>query len=495
MIMAETQSFLAFDLGAESGRGVLGRFDGEKIALEELHRFPNGGVRVLDGLHWDVLRLWSEMKHALSFCARRKEELKGIGVDTWGVDFALIGADDSLLGLPYHYRDLRTDGMLDKAFDRLSRDKIFAHSGAQFMQINTLYQLLSMVIRESPLLKVAESLLMLPDLFNLWLTGRRACEFTNATTTQFYDPRQKCWSREICNAFDIPYHLLPEIVQPGTQIGTLLPTVCDETGVGEVPVIAPGSHDTASAVAGVPAQTENWAYISSGTWSLMGIEAPDPIISDQVLRLNFTNEGGVADTFRFLKNIIGLWLLQECRRTWARRGREMTYDQLMQLAADAPPFKSLIEPDDGAFLSAGDMPARIIEYCKRTEQIPPDDEGEIVRCVLESLALKYRWVAEKLELVSGSPIDVIHIVGGGSQNRLLCQFAANAAGVPVVAGPTEATAVGNIMVQAISTGLIDSISDARAIIRQSFELETYEPRDSEQWDSAYERFLAITGLS
>ena len=494
-MMAETQSFLAFDLGAECGRGVLGRFDGEKIALEELHRFPNGGVRVLDSLHWDVLRLWSEMKNALSLCARRKEELKGLGVDTWGVDFALIGVDDSLLGLPYHYRDLRTDGMLDKAFDRLSREKIFSHSGAQFMQINTLYQLLSMVIRESPLLKVADTLLMLPDLFNLWLTGRKVCEFTNATTTQFYDPRQKCWSREICNAFDIPYGLLPEVVQPGTQIGTLLPTVSDDTGLGEIPVTVPGSHDTASAVAAVPAQTENWAYISSGTWSLMGIEAPDPIISDQILSLNFTNEGGVADTIRFLKNVMGLWLLQECRRTWARRGREMSYDQLMQLAADAAPFKTLVEPDDETFLSAGNMPSRIIEYCKRTEQTPPRDEGEIVRCILESLALKYRWVAEKLGLVSGSPIDVIHIVGGGAKNRLLCQFAANAAGVPVVAGPTEATAIGNIMVQAISAGLIDSISDARAIIRRSFELQTYEPEDSEQWDSAYERFLAISGLS
>ncbi len=493
--MAETQSFLAFDLGAESGRAVLGCFDGERIALEELHRFPNGGVRVLDSLHWDVLRLWSEMKNALSLCARRKEELKGLGVDTWGVDFALIGVDDSLLGLPYHYRDLRTDGMLDKAFDRLSREKIFAHSGAQFMQINTLYQWLSMVIRESPLLKVTDTLLMIPDLFNLWLTGRVVCEFTNATTTQFYDPRQKCWSREICNAFEIPYNILPEIVQPGTQIGTLHTAVSDETGLGKIPVIAPGSHDTASAVAAVPARTENWAYISSGTWSLMGIESSNPIISDQILRLNFTNEGGVADTFRFLKNIMGLWLLQECRRTWARGGREMSYDQLMQLAADAPPFKSLVEPDDEAFLSAGDMPSRIIEYCKRTEQIPPVNEGEFVRCVLESLALKYRWVAEKLGLVSGSPIDVIHIVGGGSQNKLLCQFAANAAGVPVVAGPTEATAVGNITVQAISTGLIDSISDAREIISHSFELETYEPRDSEQWDQAYGRFLAITGVS
>jgi rhamnulokinase len=493
--MVEAQSFLAFDLGAESGRGVLGRFDGERIELEELHRFPNGGVRVLDSLHWDVLRLWSEMKNALSVCARRREDLKGIGIDTWGVDFALIGKDNSLLGLPYHYRDSQTDGMLNKAFARLSREEIFRRSGGQFIQINTLYQLFSMVIRESPLLKAAETFLMIPDLFNFWLTGHKVCEFTNATTTQFYDPRQKSWSGEICNALDLPYHLLPEIVQPGTQIGTLLPTVCDETGLGETPVIAPGCHDTASAVAAVPAQTENWAYISSGTWSLMGIEVPDPIISNQVLSLNFTNEGGVANTFRFLKNIMGLWLLQECRRTWSRRGRDISYDQLMQLASDAQPFKYLIEPDNETFLGAGDMPSRIIDYCKHTEQIPPRDEGEFVRCILDSLALKYRWVSEKLELVGGKPIEVIHIVGGGARNRLLCQFTANAAAVPVVAGPTEATAVGNIMVQAIATGLIDSISEAREIISRSFELETYEPRDLGQWDGAYERFLVTTGLS
>ena len=336
---------------------------------------------------------------------------------------------------------------------------------------------------------------MIPDLFNFWLTGHKVCEFTNATTTQFYDPRQKCWSGEICNALDLPYHLLPEIVQPGTQIGTLLPTVCDETGLGGTPVIAPGCHDTASAVAAVPAQTENWAYISSGTWSLMGIEVPDPIISNQVLSLNFTNEGGVANTFRFLKNIMGLWLLQECRRTWARRGRDMSYDQLMQLASDAQPFKNLIEPDDETFLGAGDMPSRIIDYCKRTEQTSPEDEGEIVRCILDSLALKYRWVSKKLELIGGKPIEVIHIVGGGAQNRLLCQFTADATGAAVVAGPTEATAVGNIMVQTIATGLIDSISEAREIISRSFELETYEPRDLGQWDGAYERFLVTTGLS
>ena len=493
--MAETQVFLAFDLGTESGRGVLGHFDGEKIELEELHRFPNGGVRVLNSLHWDVLHLWREMKNALSICAQRRLDLKGIGVDTWGVDFALIGKDDTLLGLPYHYRDSRTDGMLEEAFNQFSRKEIFERSGGQFLQINTLYQLLSMVVHQSPLLEVAETFLMIPDLFNFWSTGRKVGEFTNATTTQFYDPRQKCWSREICDALSLPFDILPEIVQPGTQLGRLLPSVSEETGLGDVPVIAPGCHDTASAVAAVPAQGEDWAYISSGTWSLMGIEVPEPIISNQALKLNFTNEGGVNNTFRFLKNIMGLWLVQECRRTWAREGREMSYDQLTQVAANAHPFTALIDPDDNSFLSAGDMPSRILDYCKRTGQASPSHEGEIVRCALESLALKYRWVREKLEAVWGKPINVIHIVGGGAQNRLLCQFTADATGMPVVAGPTEATAIGNIMVQALGMGLIDSISEAREIIRRSFDVVTYEPEDLDRWNEAYERFLDVTGLT
>ena len=493
--MAETQKFLAFDLGAESGRAVLGHFDGERIKLEELHRFPNGGIRILDSLHWDVLRLWSEMKHALSTCAEKGIELKGIGIDTWGVDFALIGKDDTLLGLPYHYRDSRTDGMLEQAFHRCSREKIFERSGGQFLQINTLYQLLSMVVNKSPLLEVAETFLMIPDLFNFWLTGRKVCEFTDATTTQFYDPRQKNWSKEICDALHLPFDILPEIVQPGTQLGSLLPSVAQEMGLANVSVIAPGCHDTASAVAAVPAKGENWAYISSGTWSLMGIETPRPIITDTALELNFTNEGGINDTFRFLKNIMGLWLVQECRRTWARAGDELSYNQIAQIAAEAKPFSALVDPDDNTFLSAGDMPSRIDEYCKRTGQVPPENKGEIIRCALESLALKYRWVWEKLQTVWDKPINVIHIVGGGSRNRLLCQFTADATGVPVVTGPTEATAIGNVMVQAIAVGLIDSIADAREIIRESFEVETYEPQDSDRWEEAYDRFLAVTGLS
>ena len=492
--MGAAQQFLAFDLGAESGRGVLGRFDGEHLTLEELHRFPNGGVRVLDSLHWDVLRLWNEMKTTLSICAKKGTSLSGIGIDTWGVDFGLLGRGDVLLGFPYHYRDSRTDGMLEEAFRRLPQATIFEQSGCQFLQINTLYQLLSMAVHRSPLLDAAETFLMIPDLFNFWLTGQKVCEFTDATTTQFYDPRSSGWSREICTALNLPTEILPEVVQPGTQLGTLLPSVAAETGLPEIPVIAPACHDTGSAVAAVPVYKDNWAYISSGTWSLMGIEVPEPIITDQALALNFTNEGGVENTFRFLKNIMGLWLVQECRRTWAKAGDEMSYDEITQLAEDAKPFTALIDPDDDTFLPPGDMPARIVDYCKRTGQTPPSDAGEILRCALESLALKYRWVLEKLEVVGGNAIDVIHIVGGGAQNRILCQFTADATGTPVVAGPIEATAIGNIAVQAIASDLIGSISEAREVIGRSFNVIAYESQDSQNWEEAYEQFLKITGL-
>ena len=492
--MGVGQQFLAFDLGAESGRGVLGHFDGERLNLEELHRFPNGGVRVLDSLHWDVLRLWNEIKTALSICAQKGTNLSGIGIDTWGVDFGLLGRDDALLGFPYHYRDSRTDGMLEEAFHRLPQATLFERSGCQFLQINTLYQLLSMVVHNSPILDVAETFLMIPDLFNFWLTGQKVCEFTDATTTQFYDPRRKGWSKEICTALGLPYEILPEVVQPGTQLSTLLPSVASETGLPEIPVIAPACHDTGSAVAAVPTQSDDWAYISSGTWSLMGIEVPEPIVTDQALALNFTNEGGVENTFRFLKNIMGLWLLQECRRTWAQAGVEMSYDQMTQLAENAMPFTALIDPDDDTFLPPGDMPSRIVDYCKRTGQKPPSDTGEILRCALESLALKYRWVFEKLEAVRGKTIDVIHVVGGGAQNRTLCQFTADATGIPVIAGPVEATAIGNIVVQAIASGAIESISEAREVVRRSFNVITYEPQNSVHWDEAYEQFLKITAL-
>lgn len=492
--MGAAQQFLAFDLGAESGRGVLGHFDGAKFELEELHRFPNGGIRVLDSLHWNVLHLWNEMKAALSVCGQRDIDLSGIGVDTWGVDFALLGRGDELLGLPYHYRDSRTDSMLEQAFRRLPRSTIFERSGCQFLQINTLYQLLSMVVHKSPLLDVAETFLMIPDLFNFWLTGRKVCEFTDATTTQFYDPRRQRWSTEICDTLGVPSEILPEIVQPGTRLGTLLPSVAAETGLPEIPVIAPACHDTGSAVAAVPAEGDNWAYISSGTWSLMGIEVSAPIVTDQALTFNFTNEGGVENTFRFLKNIMGLWIVQECRRTWAQVGNEMSYPEMTELAENAPQFSALIDPDDDIFLPPGDMPSRITEYCKHTGQTPPSGVGETLRCVLESLALKYRWVLKQLESVRGRSIDVIHIVGGGAQNQTLCQLTADATDTQVIAGPTEATAFGNIVMQAIACNSIGSIAEGREIIRRCSNAITYEPQGSQRWAHAYGRFLEIAEL-
>jgi len=484
--------FLAFDLGAESGRGVMGFFDGKLLRLEDVHRFPNGPVRILDSLHWDVLRLFSEMKEALRLALQRYgADLQGIGVDTWGVDFALIGRRDELLGNPYHYRDKRTDGMMEEAFRRVSKEEIFERTGIQFMKLNTLYQLLAMVVENSPLLEVAETLLMMPDLFHFWLTGRKVSEFTEATTTQFYDPRAKGWSKPLCEKLGLPYHILTEIIPPGTVIGDLLPSIASETGAGPVPVIAPASHDTGSAVAAVPASTQDYAYISSGTWSLMGVEVTEPIINAQSLALNFTNEGGVCGTFRFLKNIMGLWLVQECRRTWARGGEELSYAQLTEQAAAAKPFVSLIEPDHAAFLSPGDMPAEIRSFCQQTGQSVPEDKGAVIRCCLESLALKYRWTVESLEQIMGQKLSVIHLVGGGTQNRLLSQFTADATGRPAIAGPVEATAIGNILMQALARGYVSSLAQAREVIRNSFEVITYEPQNVAAWDEAYARFLAI----
>lgn len=491
--MAEALKFLAFDLGAESGRGVLGRFDGRKLQLEEIHRFPNGPVRLLDHLHWDVLRLFSEMQQALRLCVHREgPDLAGLGVDTWGVDFGLLGRDDTLLGNPYHYRDVRTDGMMEEAFRRVPREDIFQATGIQFMQLNTLYQLLAMALQNSPLLEVAETLVMMPDLFNFWLTGEKVAEFTEATTSQFYDPRAGDWARPLLERLHLPTQILPPIVPPATVLGLLRPGIAEDTGAGDIPVIAPATHDTGSAVAAVPAVGRDHVYISSGTWSLMGAEVTEPIITSASLDYNFTNEGGVCGTFRFLKNIMGLWLVQESRRTWERAGESLSYGELTALAQAAPPFVAFLEPDHPSFLPPGDMPARIRAFCKATGQPVPGDKGAVVRCALESLALKYRWVLEKLEEILGRPLQVIHIVGGGTQNTLLCQFTADATGRPVQAGPIEATALGNILLQALALGHVSSLEEAREVVRNSFEVVTYEPQDTSAWEEAYSRFLQIT---
>ena len=492
--MDKSKDFLAFDLGAESGRGILGCFDGKQIKLKVLHRFPNGGIQILDNLHWDIISLWREIKNTLSICAKNGSNIESIGVDTWGVDFGLLDKTGHLIGLPFHYRDSRTTGVLEKVFDLIPRPSIFELSGCQFMEINTIYQLYSMVLTDSPLLRFAETFLTIPDLINFWLTGQKVSEFTNATTTQLYDPRKENWSAELCQVLNIPLGIFPQVIQPGTDIGMILPSITNETAFQPTRVIAPACHDTGSAVAAVPVQNESWAYISSGTWSLMGIEVEEPIITKHALDLNFTNEGGVDNTFRFLKNIMGLWLIQECRRTWSRSDEQMSYDEISQIAAQAEPFKALIDPDHHLFLASGDMPKRIVDFCKQTNQNLPSTKGEIVRSALESLALKYRWVLEKLEFVKGEAIDTIHIIGGGTQNKLLCQFTADATKRQVIAGPVEATSIGNLLVQMASCGAIGSITEGREIIAESSELVYFEPTDSAQWDQVYYLFLEIANL-
>jgi rhamnulokinase len=493
-------NYLALDLGAESGRGLLGSFDGQQLVLEEVHRFANGPVRMVDTLYWDLPRLFDEVKTALGKSTTRGVALDGVGLDTWGVDFGLIGRGDTLLGNPVHYRDARTGGMLEKAFKRVSRERIYEITGLQFLPFNTVYQLLALAEARSPLLDVAETLLMMPDLFGWLLTGRRVSERTDASTTQLLDPWSGTWSLELCRELKLPGSILPELIEPGSVLGPLRSSVVDELGLNHpVTVIAPATHDTASAVAAVPViprqrsvdSPPNWCYLSSGTWSLLGVEVPRPVINAETMRSNFTNEGGVAGTTRLLKNIMGLWLVQECRRIWARAGCALSYEELTARAEAASPFAALIDPDDVSFLAHGDMPARISAFCTRTGQVPPHDEGAMIRCCLESLALKYRWVIKRLERILDTTIETIHIVGGGTKNTLLCQFTADACGRPVHAGPIEATAIGNILMQALGHGRLGSLADLRAVVSRSFPITVYQPRDTAAWTEAVDRFAVL----
>src|SRR5215210_3386916 len=379
VVMPEEAAFLAVDLGAESGRAVLGRFDGERMALEEVHRFPITPVRLPDGLHWDVLRIFAEIKDGLARTVKDAGRIESMGVDSWGVDFALLDRDGALISNPYHYRDQRTEGMAERAFDRMPREEIYDLTGIQFMPINSLYQLLAM--EGSPLLGAAQTLLLIPDLIGYWLTGEKACEYTNATTTQLCDARTGRWSLALLEKMGLPAHVFAEIILPGTRLGPLLPGVVEETGARKAfPVTAVASHDTASAVVAVPAEGENFAYISSGTWSLVGVELPEPAIAPEGMRANFTNEGGFGGTTRFLKNVMGLWLLQECRRNWAREGREYSYEELARFAEEAPMDGPLVDPDHPLFLSPGDMPSRIRRLCRTTGQEGPEEPGAMTRC-------------------------------------------------------------------------------------------------------------------
>lgn len=491
--MSATTNFLAVDIGASSGRAILGRWDGERFALEELHRFPNGPIEEGGHLHWDVHRLWQEIQAGIAaYAARNEAPLAGIGIDTWAVDYGLLDAAGQLLGNPYHYRDRRTEGVPARVDAHISPAELYAVTGLQRLPLNTLYQLAAAVQGGDPQLAAADTLLLMPDLFHYWLTGRKVAEYTNASTTMFLDARERRWAADLLERLAIPSHILPPIVEPGTVLGPLLPAIRDLVGLRhDVPVVAVGTHDTASAVVAVPGLDERSAYISSGTWSLVGVELPAPILSMEAQRLNFTNEGGVAGTIRFLKNVGGLWLLQECQRQWQQEGRSYSWSELIALAEAAPPLRSLIDPDAPEFMAVGDMPATIRAYCRRTRQPEPESVGAVVRCCLESLALKYRWVVAALEGLTGRTIDTVRVVGGGSQNALLCQLTADACKRTVVAGPAEGTALGNILVQAIGTGHLPNLAAARRAVAASVQQTVYTPGDSGTWDAAIIGFEAL----
>ena len=480
-----SKPYLAFDFGAESGRAVLAHLQSGIVTIEEVHRFPNEPVEYGGSLHWDVPRLWYEVRKALTTVGEM--ELAGIGVDAWGVDYALLGERRELLQNPYHYRDRRTQGIMEEVFRRVSKEEIYAATGIQFMPINTIYQLFA-AQRETPgIVAAARQMLTIPDLFNYWLTGNAVCEFTNATTTQLVDPFRRNWASDLMQKVGLRVELPAPIVEPGTIIGNLLPSVAQSSSLAGTPVTAPACHDTGSAVAAITAR-DGTAFLSSGTWSLLGTELDAPIVTPEALKLNFTNEGGVNGTTRLLKNVMGLWMLQSCRNYWSAQGRSADYSELVELAAHEPAFTHLVDPDDECFLRTANMPAAIADFCRKTNQPAPSSPGAYVRCVLESLALKYRAVFHSLEQLRGKRIEQIRVIGGGSKNRLLNQFTADATGLKVLAGPVEATALGNVAVQILATGAASSLKEVRAIVDRSFPTEVFNPMDPGRWDAQAKRF-------
>jgi rhamnulokinase len=476
--MAAKKVFLAVDLGASGGRVVAGELSGGRLELREIHRFWNGPVRIGPHLHWDLPGLWRQVQEGMRLAGRHyKSEIVSVGVDTWGVDYGLLGPNDELLGNPVHYRDTRTQGMFARAFEIVPREEIFADTGLQFMELNTLYQLLAARLGNSPTLAAAKSLLLMPDLFHWLLCGEKTNEETNASTTQLLNPQTRKWSTKLIERLGLPAHLFGALTPAGTKIGKLLPNVVEETGLKDVSVVLPGTHDTASAVVAAPGGSQgDWCYLSSGTWSLMGIESPQPVVTPQCGEWNFTNEGGVFGTTRLLKNITGLWLAQECRRIWAQQGKEYGWEELSHLAAEAPARVSVIDPDDASLSAPTDMPAAIRKLCRESGQPEPQSPGAVIRCCLESIAVRCQETLTKLEALGGRRLETIHMIGGGVQNELLCQLTADACQRIVLAGPVEATALGNVVVQAITAGAVANIAEGRELIRASFPLTRYEPR-------------------
>lgn len=485
-----TKRVLAFDFGASSGRAIIGCFDGDKITLEEVHRFSNDPVSVGGTVYWDVLRLFYEIKQGI-IKAKIAGGFDSIGIDTWGVDFGLIDSEGKLMENPVHYRDARTVGLVDEAFKTMPKEKLYGITGIQFMELNTLFQLISLKKYRPCMLERADKMLFMPDLFGYMLTGKMCAEYSIASTSQLIDLDKKTWSKEILDAFGIKESVFAPLVQPGTVLGELSKEVCEECGVDPVPVISVCGHDTQSAITSVPCEDGDFAFLSSGTWSLFGTELDKPIVNETSMNINITNEGGFDGSTGFLKNIIGLWLIQESRRQWKREGKEYSYADLEKLALAAEPFKCFIDPDAPEFVPHGNIPERVREFCRKTGQFVPETVGEIMRCIYESLAMKYRLTFEKLRECTERDYPVIHVIGGGTKDGLLCQMTANSCDRTVKAGPIEATVMGNVAVQLMSDGSVKNIGQARKIVADSSELKTFEPKDTDKWAGAYEDFLKI----
>ena len=489
MCMHKVKKYLAIDLGASSGRGIVGSFDGEKLSLRENCRFANEPVQIGDRLHWDILRIFHEIKNSIRQTVYDNDDVVSIGIDTWGVDYGLLDEFGRLITNPVHYRDVRNIGIEEYAWQKVPFEKIYGITGIQSMNFNTVYQLCAEIKENHSIFENVDKMLFIPDLLNYFLTGEMAMEYTIASTGAILDAQSRCLSRDLLNGFSIPGDLFAPLVQSGNRLGSIRDSLKSEFGGLDLTVVNVASHDTASAVVAVPNQAKDVLYISSGTWSLMGTELNAPIINGNSIKYNCTNEGGVENTIRFLKNIMGLWILQESRRQWKREGSDYSFAELEQMARSATPFAAFIDPDDTRFALPGDMPSRVCEYCRETNQYIPQTVGEVVRCIYESLSLKYRYIASNIINIANINPQVINVVGGGSKDRLLNQMTADACGVPVVAGPAEATAIGNLIVQAISDGEINNLQEGRAIIENSFEFETFSPSSGDEWNSAYERFL------
>lgn len=487
------KNYLAFDLGASSGRAIIGKFEDGKFALTEVHRFENGPVEMDGGLFWDISRLFEELKEGLRKALATGVTIDGIGIDTWGVDVCFINEDGKIIGPPHHYRDPRTDDISDWTFSKVPAEKIYKETGIQFMNFNTIFQLSASLRDNDPFMQNAKKMLFVPNALTYLFCGRVAAEYSIASTSQLLDAKSGDWAWDIIDALGLKRELFPEIVQPCTVAAPLSEELQKEMGCGPIPVIFIGAHDTASAVASVPAdRNSSWAYLSSGTWSLLGVELPEPLINDAAMQANYTNEGGLNRRIRFLSNIMGLWLTQECRNQWKKEGKTYSFVELSQMAAEAEPFRSIVNPDDPSFMTPGNMPEHFAEYCRKTNQPIPDTPARVIRTALESLALRYRQAWEGLEKLLGKKLEVLHLVGGGCQNKLLNQFTANAIQAKVVTGPVEATAMGNIIGQAIALGDVSDLDAARQIVSESDECNsTYLPEDAQAWQEAYDRFLAL----